>query len=213
MELIAIDGLAGTGKSTLAKALAERLGLNYLDTGATFRMMALAMLRSNARLEDEDEVMRVVDSVEISYEKGKCMVNGVDVTDAIRDERVSTAASKIAVHPRLRERLLNWQRSWVLSHGASVVEGRDTTSAVFPDAAVKVYLEADAEVRAARRSEATASMIAERDKRDSERKAAPLIRVPEAVAIDTTRLSRSEVENLVADLWERHRSKQQPIGW
>ena len=208
MELIAIDGLAGTGKSTLAKALAERLGLNYLDTGATFRMMALAMLRSNVRLEDEDDVMRAVDSVEISYEKGKCMVNGVDVTDAIRDERVSTAASKIAVHPRLRERLLNWQRSWVLSHGASVVEGRDTTSAVFPDAAVKVYLEADAEVRAARRSEATASMIAERDKRDSERKAAPLIRVPEAVAIDTTRLSRSEVENLVVDLWERHRSKQ-----
>lgn len=208
MELIAIDGLAGTGKSTLARALAERLGLDYLDTGATFRMMALAMLRSNVRLEDEDEIMRVVDSVDISYEKGKSMVNGVDVTDAIRDEKVSSAASKIAVHPRLRERLLNWQRSWVLSHGASVVEGRDTTSAVFPDAAVKVYLEADAEVRAARRSEATASMIAERDKRDSERKVAPLIRVPEAVEIDTTRLSRSEVENLVIDLWERHRSKE-----
>ncbi|MDA8270169.1 MAG: (d)CMP kinase [Actinomycetota bacterium] len=208
MELIAIDGLAGTGKSTLARALAERLGLDYLDTGATFRMMALAMLRSNVRLEDEDEIMRVVDSVDISYEKGKSMVNGVDVTDAIRDEKVSSAASKIAVHPRLRERLLNWQRSWVASHGASVVEGRDTTSAVFPDAAVKVYLEADAKVRAARRSEATVATIAERDKRDSERKVAPLIRVPEAVEIDTTRLSRSEVENLVIDLWERHRSKE-----
>jgi cytidylate kinase len=208
LELIAIDGLAGTGKSTLARALAERLGLDYLDTGATFRMMALAMLRSNVRLEDEDEIMRVVDSVDISYEKGKSMVNGVDVTDAIRDEKVSSAASKIAVHPRLRERLLNWQRSWVASHGASVVEGRDTTSAVFPDAAVKVYLEADAKVRAARRSEATVATIAERDKRDSERKVAPLIRVPEAVEIDTTRLSRSEVENLVIDLWERHRSKE-----
>ncbi len=208
MELIAIDGLAGTGKSTLARALAERLGLDYLDTGATFRMMALAMLRSNVRLEDEDEIMRVVDSVDISYEKGKSMVNGVDVTDAIRDEKVSSAASKIAVHPRLRERLLNWQRSWVASHGASVVEGRDTTSAVFPDAAVKVYLEADAKVRAARRSETTVATIAERDKRDSERKVAPLIRVPEAVEIDTTRLSRSEVENLVIDLWERHRSKE-----
>lgn len=206
MELIAIDGLAGTGKSTLAKALAERLGLNYLDTGATFRMMALAALRSNVRLEDEDEIMSAIDSVDISYEKGKCTVNGVDVTDAIREEKVSAAASRIAVHPRLREKLLNWQRSWVASHGDSVVEGRDTTSAVFPDAAVKVYLEADVEVRAARRSEATARTIADRDKRDSERKAAPLIRVPEAVAIDTTRLSRSEVENLVVGLWERHKS-------
>ncbi|MDA8080675.1 MAG: (d)CMP kinase [Actinomycetota bacterium] len=212
MELIAIDGLAGTGKSTLAKSLAARLGLNYLDTGATFRMMAWAALSSKANLESEAEVMNATDFAQIAFEDGRCFVNGTEVTDEIRTDAVSSAASKIAVFPQLRERLLLWQRRWVADHGDSVVEGRDMTSVVFPDAPVKIFLAADPQVRAIRRSEATADRITERDKRDSERAVAPLQKVPGAVEIDTTSLTVEEVEGLVVDLWEKHKASRQGIG-
>ncbi len=212
MELIAIDGLAGTGKSTLAKSLAARLGLNYLDTGATFRMMAWAALSSKANLENEAEVMTTTDAALITFEEGRCFVDGTEVTEAIRTDAISFAASKIAVFPRLRERLLWWQRRWVADHGDCVVEGRDMTSVVFPDAAVKIFLVADPQVRAMRHPEATADRIAERDKRDSERAVAPVQKVPGAVEIDTTSLTVEEVEGLVVDLWEKHKSSRRGIG-
>jgi len=212
LELIAIDGLAGTGKSTLSKSLASRLGLNYLDTGATFRMVAWAALKAAAKLENESEVMAVVDTVVIAFENGQCYVDGKEVTEEVRTEAISSAASKIAVHPRLREKLLRWQRQWVSTHGDSVVEGRDTTSIAFPDAAVKIFLEADPQIRAARRTETTLIRMAERDRRDSERVVAPLQKVPEAVAIDTSSLSVGEVENLVSDLWEKHKATRQGIS-
>lgn len=212
MELIAIDGLAGTGKSTLAKSLAARLGLNYLDTGATFRMMAWAALNAKANLENEVEVINATDSALIVFEDGRCFVDGTEVTGEIRTDAVSSAASKIAVFPQLRERLLGWQRRWVADHGDCVVEGRDTTSVVFPDAPVKIFLEADPQVRATRRPEATADRIAERDRRDSERAVAPLQKVPGAVEIDTTSLTVEEVEDLVVDLWEKHKASRRGIG-
>ncbi|TAN25009.1 MAG: (d)CMP kinase [Actinomycetota bacterium] len=202
VDLIAIDGLAGTGKSTIAKALAERLGLSHLDTGASFRMMAWVALNSNAELDSETEVLKATQNVSISYEAGKCLVNGVDVTKKIRDESVSDAASKIAVHPQLRQKLLLWQQQWVSDHGKSVVEGRDTTSVVFPDALVKVYLEADPHVRASRRNETAAANVIERDARDMSRTSAPIRKVADAVVIDTTRISISEVEDIVAGLWK-----------
>ncbi len=212
MELIAIDGLAGTGKSTLAKSLAARLGLNYLDTGATFRMMAWAALNAKANLENESEVINATNSVLIVFEDGRCFVDGIEVTGEIRTDAVSSAASKIAVFPQLRKKLLEWQRRWVADHGDCVVEGRDTTSVVFPDAPVKIFLEADPQVRAMRRPEATSDRIAERDKRDSERAVAPLQKVPGAVEIDTTSLTVEEVENLVVGLWEKHKVSRRGIG-
>ena len=202
MDLIAIDGLAGTGKSTLAKALAERLGLSHLDTGASFRMMAWVALTSNTRLDSEAEVLKATESISMSYEAGKCLVNGTDVTKKIRQESVSAAASRIAVHPLLRQRLLIWQRLWVADHGKCVVEGRDTASVVFPDASVKVYLEADPHVRASRRIEATTANLVERDARDTSRSSAPIRKVADAVVIDTSRMAISEVADIVAGLWQ-----------
>ncbi len=202
MDLIAIDGLAGTGKSTLAKALAERLGLSHLDTGASFRMMAWVALTSNTRLDSEAEVLKATESISMSYEAGKCLVNGTDVTKKIRQESVSAAASRIAVHPLLRQRLLIWQRQWVADHGKCVVEGRDTASVVFPDASVKVYLEADPHVRASRRIEATTANLVERDARDTSRSSAPIRKVADAVVIDTSRMAISEVADIVAGLWQ-----------
>ena len=202
MELIAIDGLAGTGKSTLAKALAERLGLSHLDTGASFRMMAWVALTSNARLDSEADVLKATENISMSYEAGKCLVNGTDVTKKIRQEPVSAAASKIAVHPLVRQRLLLWQRQWVADHGQCVVEGRDTASVVFPDARVKVYLEADPHVRASRRTEATTADLMERDARDMSRSNAPIRKVADAVVIDTSKMAISEVEDVVVGLWQ-----------
>ncbi|NNN18649.1 MAG: (d)CMP kinase [Acidimicrobiaceae bacterium] len=206
MDLIAIDGLAGTGKSTLAKALAIRLGLNHLDTGASFRMMAWAALNSGVNLDIESEVLKATKDILITYESGRSSVNNKDVTMEIRDERVSAAASRIAIHPGLRMRLLQWQRKWVSDHGASVVEGRDTTSVIFPDAAVKVYLEADPLIRASRRVESSANGIAERDMRDLSRTAAPLKRVADAVVIDTSTLPVSDIEDIVVALWEKRKA-------
>ncbi len=210
--MLAIDGLAGTGKSTLARMLAKRLVLNYLDTGATFRMTAWAALKANANLDDEAEVVRATEGAAISFENGTCIVDGVDVSSKVRSDDVSAAASKIAVHPQIRQKLLKWQRSWVDKHGDSVVEGRDTTSVVFPDASLKVFLEADAGVRAARRSEAAADSTAARDQRDTGRATAPLVKVPDALVIDTTRLSLQEVETLVVKAWKRQKSRQREIG-
>lgn len=206
-ELIAIDGSAGTGKSTLARLLARRLSLAYLDTGATFRMLALAALESDIAVDDGERLAEFCEGLQISFEDARAYLGTSDVTQAIRDDHVSSAASRIAVHLEVREFLKLWQRDWVLSHGASVVEGRDIGSVVFPQAILKVYLWADHNVRSQRRVESSSSMVRERDERDANRTAAPLTRVADAVSIDTSGLVAQEVADIVVALWrERHLS-------
>ena len=206
IEIIAIDGLAGTGKSTLANRLSERLGISHLDTGASFRMAALVVLQNGIDPERDDKMIQAVNQVEMSFENGVSYINGLDVSGEIRSEQVSSMASRIAVSSGLRLALLKWQRAWVDKHGASVVEGRDIGSVVFPDALVKVYLYADDIVRSRRRTESSEAGLRERDQRDLNRRAAPTVQVKDAVVIDTTLLGPEKVEELVAQLWMVRRS-------
>lgn len=201
MEIIAIDGLAGTGKSTVSKELARRLDLNYLDTGATFRMVALSALEQRIELSQTAEVLNMAKQLEFTFEDGRSFIGSRDVSGLIRSDEVSAAASRVAIQGDLRSLLMQWQRDWATAHGSSVVEGRDITSVVFPDAAVKIYLIADANVRAVRRFESNPENINERDTRDSSRSVAPLIRVEDAFTIDTTYLSVKEVEDMIVSLW------------
>ena len=136
-----------------------------------------------------------------AFENGASYINGLDVSRDIRSEKVSSMASKIAVSPEIRRTLLEWQRAWVDAHGASVVEGRDIGSVVFPEALVKVYLYADDSVRSKRRTESSAEGLRERDQRDLNREAAPTVQVQDSVVIDTTLLEPEKVEELVAQLW------------
>lgn len=212
MDLIAIDGLAGTGKSTLAASLSKRCGLAHLDTGATFRMMAWAVLESGADPSSETEVMSVALRTTIEYEGGCSRVDGRDVTALIRSQKVGQAASQLAVHPALRSFLLRWQRDWVASHGRSVVEGRDIASVVFPDAALKVFLQADSKVRAYRRNESSETELAERDMRDASRPIAPMVKTQDAVVIDTGRVTVPKATDFLAGLWkERTGSRSEPM--
>lgn len=206
IEIIAIDGLAGTGKSTLANRLSERLGISHLDTGASFRMAALVVLQNGIDPDRDDKMIQAVNQVEMSFENGVSYINGLDVSGEIRSEQVSSMASRIAVSSGLRLALLKWQRAWVDKHGASVVEGRDIGSVVFPDALVKVYLYADDIVRSRRRTESSEAGLRERDQRDLNRRAAPTVQVKDAVVIDTTLLGPEKVEELVAQLWMVRRS-------
>ena len=200
--VIAIDGPAASGKSTLARRLAQELGLAWLDTGAFYRAAALAVLRAGADFEDDEGVVEVVRRRAISQEGGRTLLDGEDVETEIRTSRVTVAASQVAVLPGVRRILVQMQRRWVEERGGSaVVEGRDIGSVVFPDAPVKVYLTADSDERARRRlaelDEAPeASEVQEglalRDRQDATRTASPLRRTPDAVEIDTTALSPDE---------------------
>ena len=200
--VIAIDGPAASGKSTLARRLAQELGLAWLDTGAFYRAAALAVLRAGADFEDDEGAVEVVRRRVISQEGGRTLLDGEDVETEIRTPRVTEAASQVAVLPGVRRILVQMQRRWVEERGGSaVVEGRDIGSVVFPDAPVKVYLTADSDERARRRlaeldeapetSEVQES-LALRDRQDATRTASPLRRTPDAVEIDTTALSPDE---------------------
>ena len=199
--VIAIDGPAGSGKSTVARAVAARLGMAHLDTGAMYRAVALAALRRGVDAGDEEAVADVARRARIDVGDGEVVVDGVDATAEIRGREVSEAVSAVAGYPEVRRELVRRQREWAAAHGGGVVEGRDIGSVVFPDAALKVYLTASDEVRARRRSEeggegdheAVAADIARRDQVDSSRWASPLV-VPEGAAvIDTTGRSVEEV--------------------
>ena len=172
MRVIAIDGPAGSGKSTVARRLAERLGVPYLDTGAMYRSVALAALRKGIDPHDGEAVADLALSVEI--ESG----------DAIRTAEVNAIVSMVAAVPAVRSELVRRQRVWVDEHGGGVVEGRDIGTVVFPDADLKVFLTANDEERARRRSEEPG--FQERDKLDSSREDSPLRAADDALVIDTT---------------------------
>jgi cytidylate kinase len=191
--VIAIDGPAGSGKSTVAKRVAARLGLPYLDTGAMYRSVAFACIQRGIDPDDADVVARLARDVDIDV-GDKVLVDGVDATIEIRGPEVTRAVSAVAANPDVRHELVMRQREWGDAHGGGVVEGRDIGTVVFPNADVKVYLTASDEERARRRAkevtdldyDQVAADIARRDHVDSTRAASPLAVADDAVQIDTT---------------------------
>ena len=195
MPLVAIDGPVGSGKSTVSKTVAKRLGLDHLDTGAMYRSVALAVLRRGIDPDaaTPDELARV--AAEAAIDVGdRVVLDGDDVTDQLRSPEVGRAVSTVAACPEVRAELVRRQREWALRHGGGVVEGRDIGSVVFPDADLKVFLTASDEERARRRkSDEDAEALARRDRLDSTRGSSPLTVADGAVVIDSTDRSVEEV--------------------
>jgi cytidylate kinase len=207
MRVIAIDGPAGSGKSTVARALAERLGLRYLDTGAMYRAVAFAALRENVDPDDADVLGSLAADLDIVV-GDRVLVDGVDATVEIRGPEVTRAVSAVAANPTVRKELRERQREWAAANGGGVIEGRDIGTVVFPDAELKVYLTASPDARAARRAkevsdlsyETVAADIARRDALDQGREHNPLVEADDAVIVDTTDKS---IEQVVDEVLER----------
>lgn len=210
MRVIAIDGPAGSGKSTVGRGLAERLGLTYLDTGAMYRAVAFAAIRSGLDPTDQEPIGEVARSIELSLDDGRVVVDGSDATVEIRGPEVSRAVSLVAANPEVREELRTRQRLWAVEHGGGVIEGRDIGSVVFPDAVLKVYLTADPRERARRRAEEmsevdfdrVAADLARRDALDQGREDSPLVEPDGAVTVDTTAMDADQAIDLLVRLVE-----------
>ncbi|MBK5306550.1 MAG: (d)CMP kinase [Frankiaceae bacterium] len=215
-RVIALDGPSGSGKSTVARGVARRLGLAYVDTGATYRAATLAALRAGIDLADADALDRVVAAADISLsvdpEAPGVRLDGEDVSAEIRGPEVTAAVSTVSAVPGVRRHLVRLQR--VLTAEGAVLEGRDIGTVVVPDAPVKIFLDADPEVRAARRAadddagvrnngdvvQAVAVDLARRDRLDSTRATSPLQAAGDAVHLDASRLSAQEVIDRVLAL-------------
>jgi CMP/dCMP kinase len=208
--VVAIDGPAGAGKSTLAKRVADKLGYVYINTGAMYRAIALWAMRLGVSLDDMHRLEQLAKEAKIrlSVGEGRIFLNDEDVTDAIRDWKVSDAASKVSAVPGVRRALLKLQRQ-MAEQNSVVMEGRDIGSVVFPRAQVKIFLDADPKERARRRAlemqqeghnadlHVVAGELHKRDERDRKRTEAPLVQAPDAELVDTTGLSVDEVEERV----------------
>lgn len=207
MIVVAIDGPAGAGKSTIARALAKRLKLRYLDTGAMYRAVTFAALMSNFDLADESAIAELASQCVMIIDDETISINGVDATEAIRGFDVTRAVSFVATNSLVRAELRNRQRDWINHNGGGVVEGRDIGSVVFPDATLKVYLTASPIVRAKRRVAQSggdvnliAAEIAERDQRDSSRSDSPLMKTADSVTVDTSDISVDQVVEQIEKL-------------
>lgn len=213
MRVIAIDGPAGSGKSTVARALAAHLGLKYLDTGAMYRAVAFAVLRAGGDPEDAEATAAVARRIDLDVGLDSVMVDGVDATVEIRGPEVSRAVSVVASNPDVRKELVSRQREWAHRFGGGVLEGRDIGTVVFPDAELKVYLTADPAERARRRAkevtdldyEAVAADIARRDAADTSRAVDPLVEAADAALVDTTGLDVDQVVARITDLLDEDR--------
>ncbi len=202
--VIAIDGPAGSGKTTTAKLLAKKLGILYLDTGATYRALTLKAIRENIKLDDEDKLSLIAGNMRIKFENERVFVDGNDVTDAIREPEIDRKISMPVSFRKVRERMVEIQRNIAKGKDA-VVEGRDITTVVFPGAEYKFYLDAAIKERANRRYKEllgkgksvnlkeVEEQMRLRDSADLNRKIGPLKKAPDAIVIDTTRLSRNAV--------------------
>ncbi|HVM08801.1 MAG TPA: (d)CMP kinase [Acidimicrobiales bacterium] len=196
ITVIAIDGPAGSGKSTIAKLVADRLGLAYLDTGAMYRSIAYAALRDGIDPADADAVSRLAIRTSIVVD-GTVVVDGDDATVAIRGPEVSGVVSVVSAHPDVRAELVRRQREWARQHGGGVVEGRDIGTVVFPDATLKVFLTASEEERVRRRAAQSGAEVAahvtKRDHLDSNRAVSPLAAAEDALVVDTTGRSIDDI--------------------
>lgn len=217
--IVAIDGPAGAGKSTVAKRLAKELGYTYMDTGAMYRAFAWRVMEQGMDLSDERELRRVLQETNIElvehFGRPGVLLNGVDVTDRIRTPELSQLASRISTSKIVRERMVELQRA-IGSQGGVVAEGRDIGTVVFSDAEVKIYLDASSQERARRRfeefrgqgsrvtMEETVSEMEERDRRDKERDVAPLRKAEDALVIDST---DSAVDGVVERIMQEIKKK------
>lgn len=207
LPVIAIDGPAGAGKSTLAAHLARRFGLLNLESGAMYRALALKAIERDVDLGDEAALAALTESTRIELlptnEANRVRLDGTDVTRRLRDEDVTQAASRVSVHPQVRQWMVNEQRK-LGTQGGVVMEGRDIGTVVFPNAEVKIFLDAAPEVRGNRRfqqaaaqpaitEEAVLKDIRDRDQRDRTRPVSPLIAANDAVVIDSTKMSLADV--------------------
>jgi cytidylate kinase len=207
--IVAIDGPAGSGKSTVARGLAKRLGFRYLDTGAMYRALTLLALEDGVDLDDAQALEALALAEPVSFEAERVSVRGDDVTDAIREPRIDRVVSAVARHPQVRAVMKERQRE-LAEGGDAVIEGRDIGTVVCPDADVKVYLVADPGERARRRqadrpeigAEALATDLRVRDERD----AAQMQAAPDAEQIDTTQLTIDEVLDRIEQLVEARAS-------
>jgi cytidylate kinase len=204
--IVAIDGPGGSGKSTVARSVARRLGFTYIDSGAMYRAVALWALRLGMDLDDLHRLEQLAREAHIELPGEQVLLNGEDVSSDIRDPKVSEAASRVAAQPGVRRAMREEQRR-IGSAGSAVMEGRDIGTVVFPDARVKIFLDAQPEARARRRaSELGASVedvardLEARDQRDRSRAEAPLMQAPDAEYLDTTHLTLSQVEEAVLKL-------------
>jgi CMP/dCMP kinase len=214
--IVAIDGPAGAGKSTVAARVAERFGLVNLETGAMYRAFGLKAIETDADFDDPDELHRLAARTSIQLTPARAgnavFLDGVDVTKRIREPDVTAAASRVSVHPEIRKWMVSMQRQ-LGAAGGIVMEGRDIGTEVFPHANVKIFLDAAAEVRGQRRfqqngtastqpEESVLAELRERDRRDRTRAQSPLVAAPDAIVIDSTHLSLAEVLSEVESVIE-----------
>ncbi len=211
--IIAIDGPAGAGKSTIASRLARKLGYVNLESGAMYRALALKAIEWDVSFDDEPALLKLAERSRIELEPtmggNRVLLDGADVSARVRERDVTEAASRVSVHPKVREWMVARQRE-MGEQGGVVMEGRDIGTKVFPDADLKIFLDADPVVREQRRldqhrikgpsAESMAAELRERDRRDRLRAASPLAPAPDAIVLDSTRMSEDEVLQKVEEL-------------
>src|ERR1700677_3482908 len=214
--IIAIDGPAGVGKSTIASRLARKLGYVNLESGAMYRALALRAIEWDVSFEDERALLKLAQDSRIKLEStlggNRVLLNGKDISARIRERDVTEAASRVSVHPQVREWMVARQREMGIGGGV-VMEGRDIGTKVFPDADLKIFLDADPVIREQRRldqqrvkgpsAQTIAAELRERDRRDRTRAASPLVAAEDAVVLDSTSLSEDEVLSRIGELVEQ----------
>lgn len=210
IPVIAIDGPSASGKGTVAQRVAKQLGYHYLDSGALYRLVALAAKTVNISWQNAKELAALTAELDIRFEAEKILLNGQDVSDAVRSEEMGKGASEVAVHPEVRAALMDLQHSFRKMPGL-VADGRDMATVVFPDAATIIYLTASAEVRAERRYKQLIEKgkhanlqeilhdLQQRDARDSQRSTAPLQQCQDAKLLETSQMSIEEAVNFVLE--------------
>lgn len=207
MTVVAIDGPAGAGKSTVARLVAKEISVPYLDTGAMYRCVALAVLRGDIDSSDEEAVAEIAERVQITLHDDKVSLDGKDVSSEIRTKEIGAIVSVIAAMTPVRNYMRSQQQKWIAEQREGVVEGRDIGTVVLPQADVKIFLTASAQERASRRVQQNggdlmqvASEIEERDRLDSTRQDSPLQPALDAVHVDTTGLSIDEVVHTIVSI-------------